>query len=155
MLKLRKGQGSPVKSEKGFTLVETLIAVAILGLVGVGLVSGLFTAYSSLAISQERVFAESLAKSQVEHIKSQEYISVINYNPDDPANRYEVIDIPAHLASAGYSVEISPPEYATVGGENMTAGRAGFECQSITIKVKRYGRVMLTITSYRTGLSLV
>ena len=134
--------------QKGFTLVETLVSVAILGAIGVALFSGLSTAHKSLAISQERVIAESLAKSQVEHIRSQEYISVGSYDPDDPEKRYEVIDIPANLASAGYEVEISPPEIVTV------AGRAGFELQSVTIKVKRNGSIKLAVTFYRTGLAL-
>jgi len=143
-----------MKSERGFTLVETLVSVAILGAIGVALIGGLSTAYSSLAVSQERTFAESLAKSQVEYIKSQTYISVLNYDSDDPAKRYDVIDIPADLTSAGYTVEISTPEYAISNGENMTAGRAGFELQSITVNVKRYGSQKLTITFYRVGLAL-
>ena len=134
--------------QSGFTLIETLVAVALLGAIGVTLVGAMFTGYKSLDISQERTFAESLAESQVEYIKSQEYISVANYDPGDPAKRYEVIAIPAHLAGAGYTVEITSPQIVT------PAGRAGFELQSITIKVKRYDSVKLTITFYRTGLAL-
>jgi len=134
--------------QKGVALIETLVSVAILGVIGVVLLGGLYIGNKSLAISQERTFAESLAKSQVEYIKNQGYVSVAEYDPDDPEKRYEVIDIPAHLASASYTVEISPPEIVTL------AGRAGFELQSITIKVKRYGSVKFTITFYRTGLAL-
>jgi prepilin-type N-terminal cleavage/methylation domain-containing protein len=133
---------------KGFTLIETLVGLAILAAIGVALMSGLSTGNKSLGISQERVYAESLAKSQVEYIKTQEYISVVNYDPNDPAKRYGVIDIPAHLAGAGYTVEISPPEIVEV------AGVSGYELQGITIKVKHHGSGKLVITSYRVGLAL-
>lgn len=134
--------------QNGFTLIETLVSVAILGALGVTLLLGLSTANKGVAISQERVIAENLAKSQFEHIKSQEYIPVDDYNPDDPAKRYEVIDVPANLAGAGYTLEVHPPELVT------PAGAGGYELQSLTIMVKRNGSGKLTITFYRTGLSL-
>jgi len=133
---------------KGFTLIETLVGMAIFAAIGVALISGLSTGYKSLAISQDRTYAESLAKSQVEYIKAQDYISVVDYNPNDPAKRYGVIDIPAHLAGAGYTVEINPPETVEV------AGASGYELQGITIKVKYHGSVKLVITFYRAGLAL-
>jgi len=131
--------------QKGFSLIETLVGVAILGVIGVVLINGLFTSYKSLDTSQERVFAESLAKSQVEYIKNQDYISVASYNPNDPAKRYQIIDVPANLAGAGSTVEIMSPEIVT------PVGRAGVELQSITVQVKRHDRVKLTITFYRAG----
>jgi len=120
-----------------------LVGVAIFGVIGVALISGLSTGYKSLSISQEKTYAESLAKSQVEYIKDQDYISVVNYPTVGP---YEVIDIPAHLSGAGYTVEITVAEDPV-----YPAGVSGFELQSITVKVKRHGNVKLTITFYRMG----
>ena len=140
-LRLHKGQ-------RGFTLIETLVGVVLFAVIGVALMNGLSTGYKSLEISQERTYAEGLAKSQVENIKAQDYISVANYDPNDPAKRYAIIDIPTHLAAAGYSVEINAPETVDV------AGVSGYESQSITIKVKRDGSGKLVITFYRTGLAL-
>jgi len=143
---LRKGKFRFLQGQRGFSLVEVLVGLAIFAAIGVALMNGLSTGYKSLEISQERTFAESLAKSQVEYLKSQKYISVANYDPDGAA--YEVIAIPAHLASIGYTVEISPPEIVE------DAGVSGFELQSIAIKVKRHDNGKLTITFYRTGLAL-
>lgn len=134
--------------QKGFTLIETLVGVALLATIGVALISGLFTVYKGLANNQESTYAENLAKSQVEYIRNQDYVSVINYDAGDPDNRYEIIDIPAHLAGAGYVVEINPPELVE------TAGISGYELSRITVKVKHNDKVKLNITFYRTGLAL-
>ena len=142
---LSKGRLRFLRGQRGFTLIETIVAVAIFAAIGVVLMSGLSTGYKSLEISQESTYAEGLAKSQVEYIKAQDYISVANYPADGP---YDVIDIPAHLAAAGYSVEINAPETVDV------AGVSGYESQSITIKVKHDGSGKLVITFYRTGLAL-
>jgi len=129
--------------QKAFSLIEVLVSLAIFGVIGVVLLNGLITGNKGLVVSQESVVAEGLAKSQVEYIKSQEYISV-----GDHANRYDLVDIPAHLASAGYAVEVSVSDNAVA-----LAGRAGFELESITTKVKRYGSTKLAITFYRVGLA--
>ncbi|MFC1872786.1 type II secretion system protein J [Chloroflexota bacterium] len=136
------------KRQRGFTLIEILVGVALFAAIGVVLMNGLFSGYTSLEISQEKIYTESLAKSQVESIKAQDYISVANYDPNDPAKRYAIIDIPAHLAAVGYSVEINAPETVDV------AGVSGYESQSITIEVKRDGSEKFAITFYGTGLAL-
>ncbi len=133
-----------LRRQRGLTLIETLVGVAIFAVISVPLLVGLSTGYKSLDISRERTFAESLAKSQVEYIKAQDYISVANYPTDGP---YDVIDMAAHLAGAGYVVEISPPEIVEV------AGASGYELQSIVIIVKHHDRGKLTITFYRIGLA--
>ncbi len=157
MRRLGKKRFKFFREQGGFAFIETLAGLVIFAAIGVALMSGLSTGYKSMDISQESTYAESLAKSQVEYIKDQDYISVINYDsdyPDDPTKCYQVIDIPADLSSAGYAVEISPPEIPTIAGENTTAGVSGYELQSITIKVKRHGSGKLVITFYRTGLAL-
>ena len=134
-----------MKSEKGFALIETLVALALMGITAVGLLSGLATTFRAGTISQERVVAESLGKSQWEHIRTQDYIPTADYNPDDPEKRYELIDIPDELVVKGYDVEINAP--ATIispdGGE--------FELQSITVVINCDSKQLLTISDYRVG----
>lgn len=147
-MRRRKGRFGLWRGQRGFTLIETLVGVAIFAAISVALLNGLSTGDKSLGISQERTYAESLAKSQVEYIKNQNYISVVNYDPNNPAKSYGVIAIPAYLAGAGYTVEISPPEIVEV------AGISGYELQGITIKVKHHGSGKLVIIFYRVGLAL-
>ncbi|MFC2071416.1 prepilin-type N-terminal cleavage/methylation domain-containing protein [Chloroflexota bacterium] len=148
MRRLGKGKVRLFRRQKGFTLIEVLASVAILAAIGVALMNGLSTGYKSVGINQERTYAESLAKSQVEYIKAQDYISVMNYGEPDYYEVYEVIDIPADLTSTGYAVEIYPPETVE------PAGVSGYELQGITIVVKRHGATKLTIIFYRVGLAL-
>ena len=128
--------------QKGFLLIEILVGLALLGAITVALLNGMSTAFKGISVSQERVAAESLAKSQIEYIKVQDYVLVADYNPNDPANRYELIDIPADLLSAGYSIEINTPQIVTSSNET------GFELQSVNVTVKRSEQGKLIITFY-------
>lgn len=134
-----------MKSEKGFALIETLVALALMGITAVGLLSGLATTFRAGTISQERVVAESLGKSQWEYIRAQDYIPTADYDPDDPEKRYQLIAIPDELVVKDYTVEIGTP--ATIigpdGGE--------FELQSITVVINCDSKQILTISDYRVG----
>ncbi len=134
-----------MKSEKGFALIETLVALALLGITAVGLLSGLSTTFRAGMVSQERVVAESLAKSQWEYIRAQDYIPTAEYNPNDPGNCYQLIDISDELVVKGYAIEIGTP--ATIIGP----GDGEFELQSITVLIKRDSKQILTISDYRVG----
>lgn len=128
--------------QRGQAFVEILTGLAILAAVAVTYLSGMSTVFKATGICQEIVYTESLAKSQIEDIKTQNYILVDDYNPDDPANRYEPIDIPANLTAAGYSLEINSPQ--------LVSGGAGqVELQSITVVIKRHGQGEFSVTIYR------
>jgi len=128
--------------DSGFLLIEILVGLALVGVIAVALLNGLTTTFKGVSVSEERVTADSLARSQIEYIKIQDYIPVADYNPDDPANRYELIDVPADLVAAGYSVEINPPEL-------VLSGNGGFELQSITVAIRRNDQLKLSVEIYR------
>ncbi len=132
-------------NEAGVTLIETVVALAILGIVAVIFLSSMSTAFRGIMVSQERVAAESLASSQLEYIRIQDYIAVADYNPADPANSYQLIAIPQDLADQGYAIGLSAPQTVDVQG-----GGWG-ELQSLTVVVSRNGEEMLTISEYRIG----
>ena len=138
MMKVRNRQ-------KGFILLEILVGLALLGIIAVVFLNGLTTTFRGITVSQERVTAESLAKSQIEYIKVQRYIRVADYNPEYPATRYELVDVPADSVAAGYTVEITVKDPPVISGN----GTGGFELQSITVAVKRSDKGKLNITIYR------
>jgi len=60
-------------SSRGFTLIEVLLAIALLGVIAIAFMSALSTASTVLIIADERTTAESLARRQMEYVKSQGY----------------------------------------------------------------------------------
>lgn len=64
-----------VHNETGFTLVEAVISIALIGIIGAALYMGLGTASTVLLNTDARETAKNLAETQMEYIKSQNYVS--------------------------------------------------------------------------------
>ena len=78
---------------RGFTMVEVVIAMLLLGIIGIAVLTSLSYASTVLIMTDRRATAESLAKTQMEYVKSQNYTSaptqgVANYT------KITVTDIP-------------------------------------------------------------
>lgn len=74
-----------MKGEKGFTIIETLVALALLGIIAVVLLSGVATASKASSIANERAIAESLVHSEAEYVKSCAYQDSASEYPVDPS----------------------------------------------------------------------
>jgi prepilin-type N-terminal cleavage/methylation domain-containing protein len=127
--------------EQGVTLIETLVALAILGATAVVFLVGLTTSSKAVMISQERVAADSLAKSQMEYIKSQKtYIPEEDYDPSDSYKSYQLINIPSDLIEQGYAIVINPPEDISEADANI---------QKITVIVTHDGDEVFRLVNYK------
>ena len=62
-----------MENEKGFTLIEVIIAIALIGVLAVAFFSALGTASLGLVTADERTSAESLARSEIEYVKNEVY----------------------------------------------------------------------------------
>jgi len=74
-----------MKNERGFSIIEVLVALALLGIIAVAFLGGLATASKAMIIADERATTESLARSQMEYVKSCKYEA---YVPPPPTLSY-------------------------------------------------------------------
>ena len=117
-------------NEKGFSLIETIVATTLLGVVAVAFLSGLGTSIKATLITKDHAVAESLARSELEYVRDYAY--------EYDTNEYEVnptLDIPA-----GWS--ITPPVV-----EPMHETDDGI--QKVTVNVERNGETVLSLFTYK------
>ena len=146
-----------IKNERGFTLIEVLIAVALVGIIAVAFLSGLATASRALVIADEHATAESLARSQMEYVKNQGYITAADYDAGVPGSGEVTYDkitgIPGDyticsLNRAGGTVEDIIYGVPWDSQNNIPeATDAGL--QRIKLVIKHHGKEVLTLEDYK------
>jgi type II secretory pathway pseudopilin PulG len=92
--------------ERGFGLVEVIIALGLLGIIGIAFLGALATSSTATIIYDERATSESLARSEMEYVKSQDYSST-PWSYELPAGTSPTGQFPAwwdgdHTLPAGY-----------------------------------------------------
>lgn len=134
-----------LKKEKGFTLIEVVLSLAILGIVAAGFLSALASGSLGISKADEQATAESLARTQMEHVRDQDYI---DYSEASHAV-YSTISTPA-----GYGVELSAVPFDPDTGQPYGALGGVFDqddgIQSITVTIKHHGNPVFTLEDYRT-----
>jgi prepilin-type N-terminal cleavage/methylation domain-containing protein len=129
------------KRERGFTFVEILIAMAILGIIAAAFLSALASSSRSTSLSDERTSAESLARTEMEYVKNSVYVVVPwQYNlPATPPPWDAGHTLPAGYT--GYSINVSAALVHTTDDG----------LQLVTVVVSHNGKTVLTLTGYRTN----
>ena len=124
-----------MRSEKGFSLIETVVALAIVAIVAVSFLSGLATSARATIVADEQTTASSLARSQMEDIKDQTY---------DGTNNPPVYSLISSVPSS-YTVDIDADRLDPEGD--------GFDdddgIQKVVVTVERGGRTILTLEDYK------
>ena len=123
--------------EQGMTLIETLVALGIIAAVAVVFLIGMTTSSKAVMVSQERVAVDSLAKSQMEDIKSQAYDDDLNHNPPQYT---KLTNIPA-----GYDIAISAARLNPKGDDPTNDDGL----QEITVTVTRDEVPVFTLVGYK------
>ena len=86
-----------MNDDKGFILIESIIALALLGILAVFFLGSVGTATKATVVADEQVTAESLARSQIEYIKACDYQYSATEYPLDPMleipNGWSIVDV--------------------------------------------------------------
>jgi hypothetical protein len=138
------------KREEGISLVEVLIALALLGMIAAGFLMAIFTSMKASFIADERTTAESIARSQIEFVKEQDYIEATGIGGE--VIYLEIIGIPD-----GYTVwSINRAEETVediVGipwdSQNNIARGDDVGLQRIKLLIRHYGKDILTLEGYK------
>jgi prepilin-type N-terminal cleavage/methylation domain-containing protein len=118
-----------MRDNRGFAFIETIVALALLGVVATALLGSVGTATKATIVADEQVTAESLARSEIEYIKGCVYqYSATEYSIDS------TLDIPS-----GWSVN------TTVEAVDDRDD----DIQKVTVKVRRDGEDELSVTTYK------
>ena len=113
-----------MKDEKGFSLIEALVSLALVGIIGVGLLSSLSTVSAVTITTDKEETARNLAETQMEYVKGQAYDT-----------SYATAPIPSEYG--GYT--------ATIDVESLYDNNI----QKITVTIERHGEEVTTLEGYK------
>ena len=63
------------EDQRGLTLIEVIVAMAILGFIGVGFMTALSTGFRSQGIKEEQVIGHNIVRAALEEVRSQDYLA--------------------------------------------------------------------------------
>jgi len=128
------GPGYAHNTERGMTLVEVLVALGILAAVATTFLVSMSTSSTAVIVNQEQVSGESLAKSQMESIKQQDY------RVDQQYVELDQVQIPT-----GYDIQIvvqcMNPRGDTPNNDDGL--------QRITVTITCGGKTVFTLEGYK------
>lgn len=113
-----------MKSEIGSSLIETVVALALLGITGAVFLGALATSSNSRFLADEHTSARIIAESQMENLKKQTY-----------AFSYDDVPIPAEYPGFSAVVDIN----------NIRNGNI----QKITVTIRHHDEDIEALESYK------
>lgn len=123
------------KGQGGFTLIEVLLAVAILGVIGVGYISATEASTRGSRVVGEQVTARNLADTYLEVIRNETFAA--NYD-----NVTSAIAVPFQ-----YDVDF---EYKfSTDAVEWVDDPTGTYLQRIIVRISREGRPVLSVCTYK------
>jgi type II secretory pathway pseudopilin PulG len=114
-----------MKSEKGYLLIEVIVALALLGFISASFLGGVATSSTARVTADERASAKILAEGLMDNIKKLPY-------------------------AFSYEDNITIPDEFTGYSANCTVTNMN-NIQKLTIAVQHRDRTVLTLENYKTN----
>ncbi len=137
---LGKGRFRFFRGQTGFTLIEVLVAVVLLGLIGGGVATALDTNSRATRVLDEQVVAVNLATAHFEAIRE------LPFSTDNYSGAGANITIPSQYF---VDIDVDYSDDGTTWSDNYTSSNQTL--QRITISVSREGgKSVFSTCTYRT-----
>lgn len=120
-----------LRGQRGVSLVETVVALAVLAAVGVTFLSGLATTSKAVVLADEQATAESIAWTQMEAVKQAIYVSGAAAYAGEP------IAVDKDYLDYTFTITAQPLRNPDDG------------IQKITVTVRRSGAAIVTVEGYK------
>ena len=127
------------RGQKGFTLVEVLLALAIVAITVTALGGVLAMSSKILNLANSDETARDYAQAQMENIQKQDYIPINDNTTHN--NLYSALSGPA---SGGYTLSSTATPVDEGNGTSTDTGM-----QKITVTVNQGSDILFTLTSYK------
>ena len=136
---LLKGKFKLSREQMGFTLIEIVIALSILGFIGAGFLAALNTNSKATSSLDERVLAANLVTAYFEAVKESSY--------DNTYPEYSSVGDNITLPTQ-FSVTIDC-DYSNDGGTTWADSYTDETLQRITVFVSHQGKPVLSMCTYK------
>ncbi len=134
-----------IKGEEGFSLIEVMVAIVLLGVVSVSLLSAIGTASQAVFIADEQASAESLARAEMEYMKTCTYDYYESGAP--PSYEKDEVESPTY---AGYFISVDAIPIDPDTGEVLTNPSDDEGIQKVVVSVSHVGKPgVVTLEAYK------
>jgi len=130
-----------VQDERGLGLVESVVAVAILGVVVVAFALALSAGSIAAREAKQEAVAQSLARAQLEYVKC------YPYNPE--ATTYPKVDIYDETYNPNPVTRPEGYEISSVGVASVPGTGGDTDIQKITVTISLDGEEILEVSAYK------
>jgi prepilin-type N-terminal cleavage/methylation domain-containing protein len=136
-------------SSRGVTLIEVLVALALFAIIGIAFAGGLGTASRAVLTADIRTNAESLARTEIEYVKTQAYSAGNwSYVVTHLGSTCTLEECPswydsAHSLSEEHALYTVEVEAVPLDDESEDP------IQKITVTVSHEGRYVITLEGYK------
>jgi prepilin-type N-terminal cleavage/methylation domain-containing protein len=136
-------------SSRGMTLIEVLVALALFAIIAIAFANGLGTASRAVLTGDIRTNAESLARTEMEYVKTQDYSAgnwsyvVTNLGSTCTPEECPSWDVSTHSLSDEHTLYTVEVEAVPLDDESEDP------IQKITVTVSHEGRDVITLEGYK------